>query len=151
MAILMAASALLAGCSKVNLDREMVALCRTDGGVKVYERQLLPPTEFDQSGNKRLYRTGTTAERETLLGPDFRYVEAFTTVAGARGNEWKGHVVRFSIKVFRKSDNKLLGESTSYSRIGGDGLSTLWNWQPSTSSCPEPRPELLPSLFLSTK
>jgi hypothetical protein len=146
-----AMAALLTGCAKNELDREMSALCLVDGGVKVYEQQILPPREFDSNGHKRRYYAGEKTDREAILGPDYRYVESFTTVAGSRGSEWKGHVFKAMLRVYRRSDNKLLGESTSYSRVGGDGASTLWHWQPSSSSCPEPRVDLLVSLFSPAK
>lgn len=42
--------ATLAGCEKYELDRQMEALCKKDGGVRVYEKVHLPMNLFDTTG-----------------------------------------------------------------------------------------------------
>ena len=43
--------ALISGCEKFELDRQMEELCKKDGGVRVYETVKLPPELFDQNGD----------------------------------------------------------------------------------------------------
>lgn len=141
-------AATLTGCEKYELDRQMEALCKKDGGVRVYESVKLSASEFDQRGTKRLHYAESKTNREGLLGPDYRFVERFETVAGSRGNEWRGHLDRYVIQVIRRLDGKLLGESVAYSRVGGDGITTIVHWQPSSSTCPHVEVDLVNSIFM---
>ncbi len=144
-------AAMLTGCEKVALDRQMETLCKRDGGVKVHEFVRLTANEFDPQGRKRLYYAESQANRENLLGPNYRFIERVETVAGSTGNEWKGHLDRHTTQIVRRSDGMLLGESHVYSRVGGDGLSTVIHWQPSSSSCPHLDVDLVNSVFIKVE
>ncbi|MBS0437397.1 MAG: hypothetical protein JSR75_21330 [Proteobacteria bacterium] len=134
--------AALSGCEKYDLDRQMEALCKADGGVKVYEVVTLPVDRFDSTG--RLI-TGPAQDMGGGL-----YVKKVTE--GLR-IEWRtdaikagepfgkaliseGRLLRFSTRVVRTVDNKVLGEEISYGRSGGE----ISIGHPSQNFCPRPRP-----------
>jgi len=126
---------LLTACTKHELNRKMEAMCQKDGGLKVYEEIKLKANEFEQ-GHKRLYRFEAQGKRENLLGPDYLLIERFENVAGVTGNIWEGYVERYTTQVVRRRDNKLLGESIIYARVGGDGPLGIVHWQPTSNQCP---------------
>jgi hypothetical protein len=120
---------LSAGCasvtSKIELDTEVKRLCRIDGGIKVYETVKLPADKFNRWGQINFYRP---TQGENALGPEYIY----------RSEDYYYHqgsptLVRYRHQVIRRSDGKLLGETTSYGRGGGD---LLGPWEPSTFRCP---------------
>jgi hypothetical protein len=41
----------LSGCEQAVVDAEMEALCKQDGGVKIYEKVVLPKDQFKKYGN----------------------------------------------------------------------------------------------------
>ena len=147
---LILAATTLTACEKIGLDRQMEVLCKKDGGVKIYERVTLSAHEFDSQGRKRLDYAASQTNREGLLGPNYRFVEHVETVAGSPGDEWKGHLDRHTTQVIRRVDGKLLGESNVYLRVGGDGISTVVHWQPSSRTCPESDVDLINSVLVKT-
>jgi len=114
------------GPSKSDLDDEVRRLCAIDGGVKVYETVKLPAEKFNQWGQVNFYRP---TQNENALGPE--YVFKWELKFLREGNP---SLRRSHYSVLRQSDHKLLGESISYSRGGGD---IPGPWQPSSFSCPE--------------
>lgn len=126
----------LSGCEKYELDRQMRALCEKDGGSRVYERVVLPANMFDQSGypfpgwQSRLLK----GDR---LSPDYLYLEEEKILkAGEPFNgSGEGRLRRVQVKIVRKSDSKVLGETVGYFRAGGDG--PFWWGHPSNNSCPK--------------
>lgn len=138
----------LAGCERWQLDRQMEELCKKDGGVKVYETVTLPAREFSDSGQP-LARYAPIAKSESdYLGPDYRYVQEREVLAGKAADieKGQGRLSRWYSAVYRRSDNRLLGEAVSYGRGGGDGF-TL-GFQPSGNHCPKPRVDLIKSVFV---
>ncbi len=121
----------LAGCERFALDRQMEELCKKDGGVKVHETVTLSPAEYDQ-----LSRYATAKNREYSYGPEYRYVLRQEIVIGkdADPEKGQGRLSRWYSAIYRKSDNKLLGEAVSYGRTGGDGFT--FGFHPSSNSCP---------------
>ena len=117
---------LLAGCEKARLDQQVKELCAKDGGIKVYETVKLPPDRFDQWGMVKPY---DPTQGENALGSD--YVFKWNLYYYREGNP---SLHRSHFQVIRRSDGKILGESISYSRGGGD---LPGPWQPSAFSCPE--------------
>lgn len=115
----------LAGCgSKYAADKEMQALCAKDGGMKVYERVVLPASEF----SRWVEQTEFLKRSDTLKGE----------VQMTRGIQ----------QVYRRSDGKLLGESVEYGRSGGDPfISLLPGLHPSSSSCPAEQASLIQTRF----
>jgi hypothetical protein len=138
----------LAGCERYSLDRKMEELCKKDGGVKVYETVTLPASEFSPEGLP-LYKYQTLAKsREDYLGPDYRYVEEVVILVGKDADieKGEGRLTRRHTAIYRRSDGRLLGESVSYGRGGGDGF--MFGFAPSGNHCPNPRVNLLGHLFL---
>lgn len=129
----------LAGCERYALDRQMEELCKKDGGVSVYEKVTLPASEFSNVGQPLAkYATGAPSLADRL-GPEYRYVETRVVVAGrpnADPSRGEGKLLRFHQAIFRRSDGKLLGESVSYGRSGGDWYT--FGFHPSSASCPVP-------------
>lgn len=150
--ILVASLLLLTGCEKYALDRQMEELCKKDGGVKVYEIVTLPPEMFDQWGDPFPgWRQRVLQGRpEEMLGSEYRYV--VETVYLKKGNPHQlfseGVLRRYSEKIVRISDNKLLGESVVYGRTGGE---VILLGHPSGSMCPtfkSAEEKLIRSVFL---
>lgn len=108
---------------KDRLDREVERLCAIDGGIKVYETVKLPAERFDQYGQISI------PYKENVKPEDEYYYES-STIYLIKGNP---ELRQYSSKLYRRSDDRLIGESTSYSRIGGD---IPGPWQPSSFMCP---------------
>ncbi|GKS69954.1 hypothetical protein W03_19580 [Nitrosomonas sp. PY1] len=118
---------LIAACSgpsKGQLDDEVRRLCAIDGGIKVYETVKLPAGRFDKYGQIRI-------PYKEIVGPGDRYFYESSQKFLVEGNPamWRNHY-----KVFRIYDNKILGESVSYARRGGD---LPGPWHGTSFGCPE--------------
>ena len=111
--------------SKAELDAEVNRLCAIDGGIKVYETVKLPSNQFNEYGQINFYRP---TKGENALGPDYIYKSEDYFY-----REGNPSMVRYRHKVFRRSDGKLLGKTTSYGRGGGD---ISGPWEPSNYHCP---------------
>jgi hypothetical protein len=135
--------------SKYAADEEMQALCAKDGGMKIYETVTLPASEFSRWGQPLdRYASGQT-DPENKLGPDYRYV--YRTEFLRRGDTLIGEVqMRKSIEqIYRRSDGKLLGESVSYGRSGGDPfINRILSGHPSSLACPMGTDSLLTKVFI---
>jgi hypothetical protein len=144
-------TAMLVGCERYALDRQMEELCKKDGGVTVYETVSLPGRYWDWAN--RVALGPSTADRSTDENRDVRVraiadgqyeliTDSLTLVDGdtMKGN---GKLVRIEQRVVRTRDSKLLGMSVHYNRRGGDFIVI---GHPSASSCPSPSPQVL-SLF----
>ena len=109
---------------KARLDREVERLCAIDGGIKVYETVKLPAERFDQYDQIRI-------PYKEIAKPEDEYYFESSQLFLIKGNPemWQNHY-----KVYRTSGNKLLGESISYSRRGGDMPGP---WHESSFGCPE--------------
>ncbi|MEI2677287.1 MAG: hypothetical protein V9G29_05170 [Burkholderiaceae bacterium] len=138
----------LAGCERWELDRQMEALCKKDGGVKVYETVVLPASEFGPADQPLARHIPIAKSDEDYLGPDYRYVRAMDVLVGKNVDieSGKGRLTRFHAAIYRRSDGHLLGESISYGRGGGDGFTFGFN--PSGNACPLPRIDLIKSVFV---
>ena len=115
---------------KMYYDAEVNRLCAKDGGVKVYETVKLPAEKFDKYGVVRI-----PSKQDAKLGDEYYY-------------EWNVHhyrqgepsIRRDHFLIVRRSDAKLLGESISYARRGGDMPGP---WHPSSFRCPEQADEVI--------
>jgi hypothetical protein len=119
-----AALVTLVGCEKARLDDEVRRLCAIDGGVKVYEAVKMPPEKFDKYGVVSIpWKFNAKPDDEYYLEEETRYYR--------KGNPemWRSHY-----RVIRRADGKVLGESVSYTRRGGDLPSPMHD---SYFSCPE--------------
>ncbi|TXI30993.1 MAG: hypothetical protein E6Q60_00010 [Nitrosomonas oligotropha] len=109
---------------KDRLDREVKRLCAIDGGIKVYETVKLPVEKFEKDGSIYI-------PSKQMVKPNHEYYYESSQQFLIKGNPsmWRNHYA-----VYRKSDNKLIGESSSYSRHGGD---IPGPWHGSSFRCPE--------------
>jgi hypothetical protein len=123
----------LSGCEKAALDRQVEELCKKDGGVKVYETVTLSPEMFDQDGNPFPGWRGRPLEDR--LGPDYRYLTETHYLKQGDPNQLfsEGVLSRYSEKIVRVSDSKLMGESVVYGRTGGEAILL---GHPSGTMCP---------------
>ncbi|KAB2310385.1 hypothetical protein F8A87_08555 [Betaproteobacteria bacterium SCN2] len=118
-------SACASGPSKEELDAEVKRLCAIDGGVKVYETVKLPADKYSRYTQKL-----TTMPYQNLKDDDEYYV--VWEVAKLR--EGSPSLRRDQFQIVRRFDSKLLGETVSYARRGGDMPGP---WHESSFRCPE--------------
>lgn len=116
------------GGRKLYYDAEVRRLCAIDGGIKVYETVKLSAERFDEYGDVRI------PSRNDAKNEDDYFYEWDTATIRA-GNPESGGLTTWksTFRVVRKSDNKVLGTATNYSRRGGDFLGP---WHPSSFGCP---------------
>lgn len=149
----------LAGCERWALDRQMEALCKKDGGVKVYETVALPAGYFEHDGRLRVSQSmayGPKADGEEdrfqRVGDDeYRIVSKKIYLVGKDADPTKGEgsLARRRTAVYRWCDKYLLGESVEYWRGGGDGFT--FGFQPSGNFCPQPRAAIVQLVLLKGK
>ena len=101
---------------KDRLDREVKRLCASDGGIRVYESVKLPVERFDRYGQIQI-------PAKWLAKPEDEYYYEGATNYLIKGNP---ELLQIRTEVYRKSDNRLLGESTVYMRCGG-GIPGPWH------------------------
>lgn len=108
-------------------DRQVRELCAKDGGVRVYERVRLSPYEHEYYASKNWL----LPDKSQAASGDKYYTE--TDIHYYRQGFLS--VSRRQYRVIRRSDGRVLGESISYGRAGGD-LPGPWHY--STFKCPDP-------------
>ena len=84
----------------------------------------LPSDKFNKWGQVNFYRPN---QGENALGPEYAFKAELTYL-----HEGSPSLHRYKVQVIRRADRQLLGESTGYSRGGGD---LPGPWQPSSHSC----------------
>lgn len=139
---MVAAMALLSGCERYALDRQMEELCKKDGGVTVYETVTLTPAEFETLNSY----AATAKDRQEYFGPAYTYIEERKVLDVGEPSKGEGRLTRWSISIIRRSDGRLLGESVEYFRTGGDLFT--FGFQPSSNYCPKPRTTLAQAVFI---
>ncbi len=110
---------------KAYWDYQVRELCAKDGGIKVYETVKLLPEKFNEWGQVNFYRP---TQNENALGSEYIFKADENYY-----RKWNPSFVRYHHQVLRRSDGKLLGETTSYGRGGGD---LPGPWEPSNYHCP---------------
>jgi hypothetical protein len=124
---------ILGGCSRgADADRIVRALCRKDGGLKVFETVVVPRAQFDRYGMP----TGTEVHDSQTPGKmDPRY-EMTSRAEVVRSEE--PLVIKTIGKIIRKSDGKVLAEQILYGRMPtGSFLGNLLGMHPQGVVCPE--------------
>jgi len=111
--------------NKWQADKLVDELCAKDGGVKVYETVTLSKEKFNQWGQPNFYRPN---EGSNALGGDYIFKSE-----GYFYHREMPIIVRYQHQVIRRLDWKLLGETISYGRGGGDPIGP---WEPSNYHCP---------------
>lgn len=109
--------------SKSEFDAEVKRLCAIDGGIKIYETVTLTADRFDKYGN--IYIPMKSAQRET---EDYFLEWRADHLQSGNPSMRRDHFL-----IYRKADEKLLGEAVSYGRRGGD---TPGPWHESSFRCP---------------
>lgn len=128
----------LTGCEKYHLDAEVRKLCAKDGGIKIYEKVELPAEKFDKYGNARI-----PSKEDASPFDDYFYLREIKYLEKGDPEMWQTHV-----KIIRRKDEKVLGESIRYTRRGGD---IPGPWHPSSFICPDIKktsPSLEKSIFI---
>jgi len=110
---------------KMYWDAKVRKLCAEDGGIKVYETVELPAEMFNKWGRLLLYQP---TKGENALGHDYLWKSETKLIRYNAPKIW-----RDQYQIYRRFDDRLLGESVSYSRLGGD---LPGPWHPSSFGCP---------------
>lgn len=119
---------------KASADAMVQELCTKDGGIKVYEIVKVPSEKFGLygnvifPGNKNL----PPSRKEANPTDEFYFTSETTWIVPESGSGSLA-VWRSQQRLFRAAGDKLLGESISYSRRGGDPVGP---WHPSSFGCP---------------
>ncbi|MCG7894401.1 MAG: hypothetical protein JAZ12_08090 [Candidatus Thiodiazotropha taylori] len=108
---------------KLYYDAQVRYMCEKDGGVVVYETVELSADKFDKYGNLNL-----TSEEFTK--PSVGY---YSTIDEVYIKKSDPTILKFTLKIYRKKDKKVLGKAIRYGRGGGD-LPGFWH--PSSYGCP---------------
>lgn len=99
---------------KTYWDHQVKVLCKQDGGVKVYEKIVIPKSELEKLLNKY-------GQLET---PDIRYAtpasKFYLQSRGVRLRTSDPSVTKFEYDLYRATDKKLIASAISYGRGGGD-------------------------------
>lgn len=124
----------LTGCAtplQLLYETEMAQLCAKDGGIRVYERVPVPAARFTAAGQLIHVPAKNLVD---VLGPEYSYRQQIEYLRGSEAHTDLS-LSKTTIRIIRKNDGKLLGESISYSRTGG-GI-TL-GAHPTGATCPMP-------------
>ena len=110
---------------KARLDREVNRLCGIDGGMKVYETVKLSTEKY-----RRYTQFLTTVPFQELKEDDEYYlVWNISTLKDGDPDLRRSH-----FQIIRRSDSRILGETTTYRRRGGD---IPGPWHSSSYRCPD--------------
>lgn len=107
-------------------DWRVNRMCSVDGGVRVYQTVKLPEEMFDKWGMVNFYRPN---QGEESLGKDYVFVGKTTVIRNDNPRIWSDQY-----QVYQRKSMKLLGETISYSRLGGD---VPGPWHKSSFGCPQ--------------
>lgn len=108
------------------VDNKVLELCEKNGGVKVYKKVKLDRDLIDKNG-----RINIPDKKNAQIGSKYYYEYSQSYIKHDNPK-----ITRFNYRVIRSSDEKILGESISYSRSGG-GLPGPWHG--SKFTCPDPK------------
>ena len=101
-------------------DARIEALCAANGGkdveARIYERVMAPETEEYFPNGKNSFKIPERSAGESL-GPRYPYV--YETRVVEILNKRNPGVVRYTTRIVRTSDNKILAERFAYQRAGG--------------------------------
>lgn len=152
LATLAGLTAVLGGCERWALDRQMEELCKKDGGLKVYETVTLPTSDFSNIGEPLARYQQSARSAEEYLGPEYKYIRNIEFLVGKDANALRGEgqLMRTYYAIYRRADGRLLGEAVEYHRGGGDG-SFGFGAQPSGDRCPKTSIGLITSVFVREK
>jgi hypothetical protein len=139
MRMLLLVPLILGGCSRgADADRIVRALCRKDGGLKVFETVVVPRAQFDRYGTP----TGSEVHDPQIPGKlDPRY-EMTNRTEVIRDEQ--PSISKNTEKITRKSDGKVLAEQIVYGRSPTDSFfGSLLGMHPKGVLCPKPESLML--------
>ncbi len=110
-------------------DYKVKKMCLEDGGVTVYETVFLSEAEFKTAGGSS-YGQLVVPTRE--VARDRNIYPFYSERSGSELRSGSPRVYRSESKIFRKSDEKVLGRLTTYGRYGGD---FPFSFNPSSFGC----------------
>lgn len=115
--------------NKAYWDHKVSKMCEKDGGITVYDKEIISQKKYRQLGSIQGEVTIPFVDKADM-GDD--YVRKFILT-----NLRKGFlkVNRHEMSIIRRADNKVLGRRISYSRIAGDFPTIIAHH--SSFSCPE--------------
>ncbi|WP_037588308.1 hypothetical protein [Stenoxybacter acetivorans] len=119
-------------------DAEVKRLCAIDGGVKVYEKVVLSPEDYDKLMEEGLkYEDNSSPAQDYFFGSDKDiYIRSDNPT-----------IRRSCSIVMRRKDKKIIAMLVSYHRVGGGFPG--W-WMSSSFRCPQPKTnfELNQAIFI---
>jgi hypothetical protein len=136
--------------TKLQIDAELDQLCVVDGGLKIYETVTLPPDKFNKYNNINFE---SVTQNENALGPEYIWKSDTKYLHPGGDPKANPRMSRTHYQLIRRSDGRLLGESISYSRYGGDSrfINELYGGPPeSHHSCPSIYPNVLGGVFINS-
>lgn len=123
---------------KAYWDTKVREFCEKDGGMKVFEVAVLDDTQYRSLVNN----FGQLAPPDERVAPAGALITHSYSYSYLRtGNP---EVRRSVLAVVRRADNKTLGISVSYSRVGGDWFA----FHPSYYRCPEKAPNIFSTVVV---
>jgi hypothetical protein len=147
---------LLASCHSADMERQMQALCKVDGGVRVYDSVALPASYFNNLGGVRDHSSMPTGRTDgswfSRIGDDeYRVITTRTYVAGqpSLGYNSGESLVRSHTGIYRWPENRLIGEEVTYEH--GYGTRFSFGFQPGGTHCPKERRNLYAAVFRQQK
>lgn len=124
-------------------DYRVYKMCEEDGGLKIYEKVIMRPPEYDlyinEFGNFTIPREDKSSfNMKVYSKEESKYIK-------------KDHpkILRNRMVIIRKEDNEVLGERIIYSRIGGDiptGISHSSHYR-----CPKKLENIYTAVVVQTK
>jgi len=106
------------------IDQKIIALCKEDGGIEVYEKTLIPKKYVDRHGRIKIPDRANAKPYDPYFYETKKYYYR-------KGNPV---VSRREYRIVRREDNKILGRLVIYGR-GGGGLPGPWH--ESSFTCPK--------------
>jgi hypothetical protein len=108
----------LCGCEQARVDAQMEALCKKDGGMKIYEKVVLPKDQFTKFGDPVFFNTWNES------GGGYKFVSKSEQIKVTRPSldvlTWNHTTLtKDTSMVIREADNKILGTYVYYLRVGG--------------------------------
>jgi hypothetical protein len=139
---LLLAATLTTGCAtptQLINDAEVDRLCALDGGVKVFEKVVLSPSEYKKTLSPR--PDGIPFKGYASPRSNFYYDTQDSYIKG----DAESGIRKSVVSIVRKTDNTVLGKKTYYSRRGGD---IPVGTHPSVYTCGNPSEQLESSIFV---
>ncbi|MBS1186625.1 MAG: hypothetical protein H6R04_643 [Burkholderiaceae bacterium] len=118
------AALMLVGCEQMNVDEQVAALCRQDGGIKVHEKVLLPREQLSPHGDPKFFKSWNEESGDYLFLAKNEKIKTSSPT-----------IDKTTYTIVRESDGKTLGTYVSYLRRGGDILPRLG--PESARACPQ--------------